>query len=488
MELHDLSIQQAHEMLTKQEISSEALTRAHLARVHSLDPQIQAFVTLNEDAVLAQARAADQRIQSGEPITPLTGIPMAVKDSLSTQGVRTTASSKILENYVPAYDCTAIRKIRAAGTVLVGKTNMDEFGMGSSTENSGYFTTRNPWNFDYVPGGSSGGAAAAVAAGLSTFALAEDTGGSVRMPAAFCGVTGLKPTYGRISRYGLLALASSFDTIGPMTRDVMDCALVLEAIAGHDPKDNTSRNVPVPRYAETLKTTTDLKGMRLGIPAEYFAEGLDPQVENAVREAVKTLESLGARVGEVSLPHTRYAIPVYYLILFAEASSNLARYDGVRFGYSQRATDELAEMVIRTRSEALGPEVKRRIALGTFALSAGYYDAYYLKAQKVRTLIRRDFEQAFQNFDALITPVTPTPPFRIGEKADDPLTMYLSDVHTVAVNIAGIPALTVPCGFADGLPIGMQVIGPHFGEETLLKIGHAYQSQTGWHQKRPPCW
>ena len=488
MELHDLSLQQAHELLAKKEITSEALTRSHLERVQRLDPQIKAFVTVSEERALAQAREADQRIQSGEPITPLTGIPMAVKDSLSTRGVRTTASSKILENYVPAYDCTAIRRIRSAGAVLLGKTNMDEFGMGSSTENSGFFTTRNPWNFDYVPGGSSGGAAAAVAAGLSTFALAEDTGGSVRMPAAFCGVTGLKPTYGRISRYGLLALASSFDTIGPMTRDVMDCALALESIAGHDPKDSTSRNEPVPHYAEILKAATGLAGMRLGIPKEYFAEGLDPQVERAVREAVETLESLGARVDEVSLPHTRYAIPVYYLILFAEASSNLARYDGVRFGYSQREVDGLIEMVLKTRETGFGPEVKRRIALGTFALSAGYYDAYYLKAQKVRTLIRRDFEQAFERFEALITPVTPTPPFRIGEKADDPLTMYLSDVHTVAVNIAGIPALTVPCGFADGLPIGMQVIGPHFGEETILKIGHAYQSQTDWHQKRPPCW
>lgn len=488
MQLHELSIQQAHELLVRRKISSEELTRDYLKRIRALDPQIKSFITLNEDGALRQAKEADNRLMNGDSLTPLTGIPMAVKDSLITRDLRTTAASKILENYIPIYDNTAISKIRSSGAVLLGKTNMDEFGMGSSTENSAFFTTHNPWNLEYVPGGSSGGAAAAVAAGLSTFVLAEDTGGSVRMPAAFCGVTGLKTTYGRVSRYGLLALASSFDTIGPIAHDVMDCALILEAISGHDPKDSTSRVEPVPEYSKNLRTADGLRGIRLGIPREYFVEGLDGQINDSLQKAIKVLESMGASIFEVSLPHTRYAIPVYYLILFAEASSNLARYDGVRFGLSMRDVEGLAEMYMKTRAAGLGAEVKRRIILGTYALSAGYYDAYYLKAQKVRTLIRQDFERVFTKIDALITPVAPTTAFKIGEKIDDPLTMYLSDVHTVAVNIAGVPALTVPCGFSDGLPVGMQIIGRHFDELTLLNIGANYQSQTGWHLKHPPCW
>jgi aspartyl-tRNA(Asn)/glutamyl-tRNA(Gln) amidotransferase subunit A len=488
MDFHELSIQQAHELLSSREISSEELTRAYLERIQRLDPRIKSYVTVSENVALQQAREADQRIAAGEGVTPLSGIPYSAKDSLSTRGVNTTCSSKILETYKPFYDCTAIRKLKIASSVLLGKTNMDEFGMGSSTENSGFFTTRNPWNFDYVPGGSSGGSAAAVAAGLAPFSLGEDTGGSVRMPASFCGVTGLKTTYGRVSRYGLLPLVSSFDTIGPMARSVYDVALVLEAIAGHDPKDSTSRVEPVQRYSERLKKTETLQGLRIGIPKEYFVEGLDAEVEAALRTAIKQIEALGAETMEVSLPHTQYAIPVYYLILFAEASSNLAKYDGVRFGLSERDVDNLLGLYLKTREAGFGAETKRRIMLGTFALSAGYYDAYYLKAQKVRTLIRQDFQKAFETCGVLITPVAPTTAFRIGEKITNPLDMYLSDVHVVAVNLAGIPALSVPCGLSNGLPIGMQIMGPHLSEETLLRIGHMYQSQTDWHTKHPPCW
>ena len=488
MDLHELSIQQAQELLSSRQISSEELTRAYLDRIQRLDPQIKSYVTVSEDIALDQARQADQRIKAGERLNPLTGIPYSAKDSLSTRGVNTTCSSKILEKYRPFYDCTAIKKLKSPGAVLLGKTNMDEFGMGSSTENSGFFTTRNPWNFEHVPGGSSGGSAAAVAAGLSPFSLGEDTGGSVRMPAAFCGITGLKTTYGRVSRYGLIPLVSSFDTIGPMARSVYDVALVLEAIAGHDPKDSTSRAEGVPAYSETLKGTENLRGVRIGVPKEYFVEGLDAEVDASLRAAIKQVEALGADVFEVSLPHTQYAIPVYYLILFAEASSNLAKYDGVRFGLSERNVDRLLDMYLKTREIGFGAETKRRIMLGTFALSAGYYDAYYLKAQKVRTLIRQDFQKAFEICDALITPVAPTTAFRIGEKVANPLEMYLSDVHVVAVNLAGIPALTVPCGISNGLPIGMQIMGPHLSEELLLRIGHLYQSQTDWHTRHPPCW
>ena len=488
MELHDLTIQESHELISKRKISAEELTRACLERIHRLDPQIKSYVTISEETALEQAREADQRLKTGEALTPLTGIPYSAKDSISTRGINTTCSSKILENYKPFYDATAIRKLSSTNSVLLGKNNMDEFGMGSSTENSGFFTTRNPWNFDHVPGGSSGGSAAAVAAGLTPFALGEDTGGSVRMPAAFCGITGLKTTYGRVSRYGLIPLVSSFDTIGPMAHSAYDVALVLESIAGHDPKDSTSRLEPVQNYSESLKKSENLSGLRIGIPKEYFVEGLDPEVDASLRSAIKQIESLGAEAVEVSLPHTQYAIPVYYLILFAEASSNLAKYDGIRFGLSERDGDNLIDLYLKTREAGFGAETKRRIMLGTFALSAGYYDAYYLKAQKVRTLIRQDFEKAFETCDALITPVSPTTAFRIGEKITNPLDMYLSDVFVVAVNPAGIPALSVPCGISNGLPIGMQIMGPHLSEETLLRIGHMYQTQTDWHMKHPPCW
>ncbi len=488
MELHELSIQQAHDLLSSRKISSKELTRAYLERIRRLDPQIQSYVTVSEELALTQARDADQRIQKGEGLTPLTGIPYSAKDSISTRGVNTTCSSRILEKYKPFYDATAIKKLNSTYSVLLGKNNMDEFGMGSSTENSGFFTTRNPWNFNYVPGGSSGGSAAAVAAGLTPFSLGEDTGGSVRMPASFCGITGLKTTYGRVSRYGLIPLVSSFDTIGPMARSAYDVALVLETIAGHDPKDSTSRVEPVQLYSETLKKTENLRGLRIGIPREYFVEGLDSEVDDALRTAIKQIETLGAEAVEVSLPHTQYAIPVYYLILFAEASSNLAKYDGIRFGLSERNGESLMDVYTQTRETGFGAETKRRIMLGTFALSAGYYDAYYLKAQKVRTLIRQDFQKVFETCDALITPVAPTTAFRIGEKITNPLDMYLSDVHVVAVNLAGIPALSVPCGFSNGLPVGMQIMGPHLSEETLLRIGHMYQGVTDWHTKHPPCW
>ena len=488
MDLHELSVKQAHELLSNREVSSEELTRAYLERIERLDPQIKSYVTVTKEHAIQQAREADQRIKASEGLTALTGIPYSAKDSLSTRGVATTCSSKILENYKPFYSCTAVQKLNSTHSVLLGKTNMDEFGMGSSTENSGFFTTRNPWDFDHVPGGSSGGSAAAVAAGLSPFSLGEDTGGSVRMPASFCGVTGLKTTYGRVSRYGLIPLVSSFDTIGPMARSAYDVALVLEAIAGHDSKDSTSRKESVQVYSETLKKTENLRGLRIGIPKEYFVEGLDSDVYSALLAAIKQIEGLGAETVEVSLPHTQYAIPVYYLILFAEASSNLAKYDGVRYGLSIRNVDSVLDLYLKTRETGFGAETKRRIMLGTFALSAGYYDAYYLKAQKVRTLIRQDFQKAFETCDALITPVAPTTAFRIGEKITNPLDMYLSDVHVVAVNLAGIPALSVPCGISNGLPIGMQIIGSHLSEEMLLRIGHMYQSQTDWHTKHPPCW
>lgn len=488
MELHELGIRQAHELLASREISAEELTRAHLERIGRLDPQIRSYVTVAEELALEGARQADRRLGTGEGLTPLTGIPYSAKDSISTRGVPTTCSSKILADYRPFYDSTAIDRLRSSGAVLLGKNNMDEFGMGSSTENSGFFTTRNPWDFARVPGGSSGGSAAAVAAGLAPFSLGEDTGGSVRHPASFCGVTGLKTTYGRVSRYGLIPLVSSFDTIGPMARSAFDVALVLEAIAGHDPRDSTSRAESIKPYSQILAQAENLRGLRVGIPTEYFVEGLDPEVDASVRNAIGQIEELGAEAVDVSLPHTRYAIPVYYLILFAEASSNLAKYDGVRFGLSERDADSLLDVYLKTREQGFGAETKRRIMLGTFALSAGYYDAYYLRAQKVRTLIRKDFQQAFETCDALITPVSPTTAFRIGEKITNPLDMYLADVFVVAANLAGIPALSVPCGISNGLPIGMQIMGPHLSEALLLRIGHLYQSQTDWHTKHPPCW
>jgi aspartyl-tRNA(Asn)/glutamyl-tRNA(Gln) amidotransferase subunit A len=484
MELHNLSIREAHELLSKKQVSSVELTTATLEHIHKIDPQIQAFVTVADELALEQARQADSRLQAGKDVTPLTGIPFAVKDCISTRAVRTTCSSKILENYVPQYNATVIDRLAQAGAVLVGKHNMDEFGMGSSCENSAFFNTHNPWDLERVPGGSSGGSAAAVAARMGAFALGEDTGGSIRMPAGFCNVTGLKTTYGRVSRYGLIALVSSFDSIGPMARDAYDCAAVLETIAGQDSRDATSLPAPVPDYLKNLEKP--VKGLRLGIPKEYFQAGMEAGVESSIREAIRKFEELGMEIREVSLPHTKYGLPVYYLVLFAEASANLARFDGTRFGLSvAEGAENVIDLYLQTRRAGFGPEVKRRIMLGAYVLSAGYYDAYYLKAQKVRTLLRQDFEAAFEQCDALVAPTCPTTAFKLGEKTDDPLTMYLSDIYVVATNPAGVPSLCLPCGFSNAMPVGMQLIGKHLSEDVLLQIGHAYQSVTDWHKMCP---
>ena len=471
-----LTIHEAHQLLKAKQLSSVELTRAILERIYQLEPKVSTLVTITDELAIKQAEKADKLIASGDT-NPLTGIPVLIKDNMCTKGIRTTCSSRMLENFVPPYDATVVEKLNDRGAVVIGKSNMDEFAMGSSTENSALFTTRNPWDLSRVPGGSSGGSAAAVAAGEPVYALVSDTGGSIRQPAGFCGITGLKPTYGRVSRYGLVAFASSLDQIGPLTQDVTDCALVLNAIAGYDPRDSTSVPYPTPDYTRCL--TTDLKGLRIGVPKEYFVEGMQTEVETAIRAAISKLEELGARVEwEVSLPHTPYALAVYYIIAPSEASANLARYDGVKYGFSYSETNNVWEALEKTRQYGFGAEVKRRIMLGTYALSAGYYDAYYLKAQKVRTLIRREFDTAFEKYDALITPTSPTVPFKIGEKTDDPLQMYLSDVCTLPINIAGLPAMSIPAGFADGLPIGMQIISKPFSEETILKIAYAYQQAT----------
>ncbi len=482
MDLSYLTLHAAHDLLAAGRITAVELTQAILDRIIALDDDVKAYLTLLPELALEQAAAADQRRAAGED-TPLLGIPLAIKDVLCIEGVRTTCGSRILENFVAPYTATAVRKLEAAGAVLLGKTNTDEFAMGSSTENSAYFTTRNPWDLTRVPGGSSGGSAAAVAADLCLGALGSDTGGSVRLPAAFCGVVGVKPSYGRVSRYGLVAFASSLDQIGTFGKDVTDAAILLGAIAGHDPMDSTSMPVPVPDYHAAL--TGDIRGLRVGVPKEYFIEGIQPEVEAAVRRAIEQLAALGAEIHEVSMPNTPAALPVYYLIAPAEASANLARYDGVRYGYSAGASD-LWENYRATRGAGFGAEVKRRIMLGTYALSAGYYDAYYLRAQKVRTLIRRDFERAFEQVDVIVSPVSPTTAFRIGEKAADPLQMYLADVFTISLNLAGNCGLSVPCGFdQNGLPIGLQVLGPTFGEPAILRTAHAYEQATVWHAARP---
>jgi len=488
LNLCDLTVHQAHELLVQKQITSLELTRAVLERVAAVENRIKAFVTLTPELALQQAAAADRRLAAGEA-APLTGIPMALKDVLCTQGVQTTCSSRILQGFVPPYDATAVVRLRAASAVLVGKTNMDEFAMGSSNENSAFFPTHNPWELGRVPGGSSGGSAAAVAAGEAFFALGSDTGGSVRLPAAFCGLVGLKPTYGRVSRYGLVAFASSLDQIGPFGRDVHDCALVTQVIAGYDPRDSTSVNTPVPDYVGGLNGGRGLQGLRVGVPREYFVAGMQPGVEAAIRAAIAKLVELGATVTEVSLPHTDYALPTYYLIAPAEASANLARYDGVKYGLGLPEA-ALWEAYRETRGAGFGPEVKRRIMLGTYALSAGYYDAYYLKAQKVRTLIKQDFDRAFQQCDVIAAPTSPTVAFKLGEKVDDPLTMYLSDVCTLSVNLAGLPGLVVPCGLVastgerlsapgdGGLPVGLQLIGQAFAEAKLFQVAYAYEQTT----------
>jgi aspartyl-tRNA(Asn)/glutamyl-tRNA(Gln) amidotransferase subunit A len=458
------------------------LTEACLNRIDQVEEKIKSFVTITGELARDKARAADKIIAGGAG-SSLTGIPVVIKDVMCTKGVRTTCSSRMLENFIPPYNATVVEKLNNCGAVMIGKANMDEFAMGSSTENSAFFPTHNPWDLTRVPGGSSGGSAASVAADETIYSLGSDTGGSIRQPAALCSVTGLKPTYGRVSRYGLVAFASSLDQIGPLTKDVTDCALVMNAISGYDERDSTSVPEPVPDFTACL--TGDIKGMKLGVPEEYFVEGIQPGVDSVIRAAISKFKELGALVEEVSLPHTGYALAVYYIIAPSEASANLARYDGVKYGLSHEEATGMWENMEKTRQYGFGPEVKRRIMLGTYALSAGYYDAYYLKAQKVRTLIRQEFDSVFEKVDALITPTSPTVPFKIGEKTDDPLQMYLSDVCTLPINIAGIPALSIPAGFSEGLPVGMQIIGKPFAEETIMKIGHAYQQVTDCHKHKP---
>jgi len=475
-----VTVHEAHKLLKEKKISSVELTQHYLERIKTVEPKVKAFTTVTEELAMERARKADESIADGKAGL-LTGVPLAIKDVICTKGVRTTCSSKMLENFIPPYDAMVMEKLNAAGAVMVGKVNMDEFAMGSSTENSAFFPTHNPWDLERVPGGSSGGSAVAVAAGEAVAALGSDTGGSIRQPAGFCSVVGFKPTYGRVSRYGLVAFASSLDQIGPLTQDVTDCALLMNVISGHDKRDSTSVPEPVPDYTKSLKP--DLKGMRLGIPKEYYVEGMQSGVSDVMKAARKKLEELGAILEEVSLPHTPYALAVYYIIAPSEASANLARYDGVKYGYSYKG-NTMWENMEKTRGNGFGAEVKRRIMLGTYALSAGYYDAWYLKAQKVRTLIRQEFDKVFEKYDALITPTSPTVPFKIGEKKDDPLAMYLSDVCTLPVNIAGVPGISIPAGFVDDLPVGMQIIGKHFSEETLLKVAYAYEQATEWHKKR----
>jgi aspartyl-tRNA(Asn)/glutamyl-tRNA(Gln) amidotransferase subunit A len=482
MQLHELTVHELHERLKNRDISSVEATKAVLSRIDAVDDRVRSFVTVCREEALRQAEEADRRIAFGN-IRPLTGIPIAVKDIFCTKGVRTTCSSRILEGFIPPYDATVIARLKEEGAVIVGKTNMDEFAMGSSTETSFFGITRNPWDLERVPGGSSGGSASAVSASECIASIGTDTGGSIRQPAACCGIVGMKPTYGRVSRYGMIAFASSLDQGGPMTKDVRDAAIMLQVMAGHDRMDSTSANVAVPDYSRAL--TADVKGLKIGLPREYFIEGMDKEAEDAVRKAVREMESLGAEVVEITLPHTEYAVAVYYLVATAEASSNLARFDGVKYGYRAQAKD-LLDMYKRTRSEGFGAEVKRRIMLGTYALSSGYYDAYYLKAQKVRTLIKRDFDEAFKICDVIVTPTAPTPAFRIGEKTADPLQMYLSDIFTISVNLAGLPAISVPCGFTgNNLPIGLQVIGKGFDEETVLRAAYSYERSTEWHKMRP---
>lgn len=480
--LHTLTIREARTALDAGDTTSVALTEAILKRISAVEPKVHAYITVTADKALEQARRADEKRAKGSTHSPLHGIPIAIKDVICTNGTRTTCASRMLEEFVPPYDATVVDRLSAAGSVLLGKLNCDEFAMGSSTENSGFFCTCNPWDVSRVPGGSSGGSAAAVAAGEAPATLGTDTGGSIRQPASLCGVSGLKPTYGRVSRYGLIAYASSLDQIGPLGRTVEDLALMMEVIAGHDGNDGTSAPSPVPVYSQAL--TGDIRGLRIGIPKEYFVEGLDEGVEKTTREAIAALRELGAEIVDVSLPHTSYALPCYYIIAPAEASSNLNRYDGVRYGLRVPG-ESLWEEIETTRGHGFGAEVRRRIMLGTYALSAGYYDAYYHRAQQVRTLIRRDFEHVFAEVDLLVTPTSPTVAFPIGQKVDDPVSMYLSDIFTLTANLAGVPGLVVPCGFSNNLPVGLQLIGKPFDEETLLRVGDAYQRITTYHRQSP---
>ena len=481
--MHQPTITQAKHQLLEKKYSAVELLDAVYKRIDAVDSQVQAYVHLTRDIARQQAEAADKKLAAGED-APLLGVPIALKDLICMKDTRTTCASHILENFVSPYDATVVKKLKAAGAVLIGKTNMDEFAMGSSNENSFFHATKNPWDLNRVPGGSSGGSGAAVSANECMAALGSDTGGSIRQPAAFCGITGLKPTYGRVSRFGLVAFASSFDQIGPMTKTAEDAAVMMNVIGGHDPMDSTSANVELPDFTSELSNI--VRGLKIGIPKEYFAKGLDADVEKAVQEAIKTLESMGMQTVEVSLPHTEYAVATYYILTCAEASANLSRYDGVKYGYRSEHADNLMDMYTNTREEGFGEEVKRRILLGTFVLSSGYYDAYYLKGQKARTLIKQDFDEAYKKCDLMVSPIAPVPAFKLGEKLDDPLQMYLSDIFTLSANLAGVPAMSIPCGQSkDNLPIGLQLMGKHFDEATLLNVAHQYQQTTDHHLKHP---
>ncbi|AGX02332.1 MULTISPECIES: Asp-tRNA(Asn)/Glu-tRNA(Gln) amidotransferase subunit GatA [Bacillus] len=483
MSLFDHKVSELHELLHKKEISVSDLVEQSFKRIGEVDSQVGAFLTLNEEEARRQAKRLDEKLGTEESKGLLFGMPIGIKDNIVTKGLRTTSASKILEDFDPIYNATVMDHLHNAETITIGKLNMDEFAMGSSNENSGFGNVRNPWNLEKVPGGSSGGSAAAVAAGEVPFALGSDTGGSIRQPASYCGVVGLKPTYGRVSRFGLVAFASSLDQIGPITRNVEDNAYLLQAISGLDPNDSTSADVPVDHYAGAL--TGDVKGLRIAVPKEYLAEGVDEEVRQSVLDALKVLENLGAVWEEVSLPHSKYALAAYYLLSSSEASANLARFDGVRYGYRSPDAETLMELYKKSRAQGFGDEVKRRIMLGTFALSSGYYDAYYKKAQKVRTLIKKDFEEVFQSYDVIIGPTAPTPAFNIGENIDDPLTMYANDILTIPVNLAGAPAISVPCGYSNGMPLGLQIIGKYFDESTIYRTAHAFEQATDFHKQKP---
>jgi aspartyl-tRNA(Asn)/glutamyl-tRNA(Gln) amidotransferase subunit A len=483
MSLFHYKVADLHQLLHKKEIRVTDLVDEAYKRIQEVDGQVEAFLTLDEERARQQAKEYDQSLGTDDSKGLLFGMPIGIKDNIVTKDLQTTCASKILEGFDPIYDATVMRKLHNAETITIGKLNMDEFAMGSSNENSAYKKTKNPWNLERVPGGSSGGSAAAVAAGEVPFSLGSDTGGSIRQPAAFCGVVGLKPTYGRVSRFGLVAFASSLDQIGPITRTVEDNAYLLQAISGQDPMDSTSANLQVPSFVDSL--TGDIKGLKIAVPKEYLGEGVGEEARQSVLDSLKVLEKLGATWEEVSLPHSKYALATYYLLASSEASANLARFDGVRYGYRSPNADTLMELYKNTRSEGFGEEVKRRIMLGTFALSSGYYDAYYKKAQKVRTLIKQDFENVFEKYDVIIGPTTPTPAFKIGENMDDPLTMYANDILTIPVNLAGVPGISVPCGFANGLPLGLQIIGKHFDEGTVYRVAHAFEQATDFHKQRP---
>ncbi len=484
MDLVKLTIHELKQKLVNKEITSLELTKLYLERIKSIDPKIKSYITICEDSALEKSKQVDEKIAKGEKLGELAGIPIALKDNICTKGIKTTCASKMLENFIPPYDATVIEKLENEDAVILGKLNMDEFAMGASTERSAFFNTHNPWNFNKVPGGSSGGSAACISADLAAGALGSDTGGSVRQPAGFCGVVGVKPTYGLVSRYGLVAFASSLDQIGPLSKDVTDAAIMLNVISGKDERDTTSANVDKKDYTKSL--VKDISGLKIGVPKEYLGDGTDEDVNKAIKDAILLFESLGATVEECSIPNTKYALPTYYIMACAEASANLGRYDGIKYGYRTKNYETLKDIYTNSRSEGFGEEVKRRILLGTYVLSSGYYDAYYKKAQKVRTLIINDFKKVFEKYDLLVTPTSPTTAYDINAKVNDPVQMYLADICTVSINIAGVPAISIPCGFdKDNMPISMQLIGKHFDEETLLKVAYTYEQNTKWHTMKP---